>query len=123
MDRAAFVDHIFAVDLVPVILDHVLDSIFWRPFFACFSQKNNVAIELNLFAMESKKHGDVRCQHALVVARAATIDVSVFDDSCEGIHGPLVAFNSHHIEVSHQHQGTCLAGSFEPGHEIAASPS
>src|SRR5437762_3870204 len=81
---SAFVQGEFAVDLVPMLSDHVFDSEARGSLLPGFGEKDDVAIEGGLFPMQPKENFKIGSYHALVIDGSPAIDVSIFDHRGEG---------------------------------------
>src|SRR6266852_3492745 len=81
---AAFVQGEFAVDLVPMLRDHVFDSEARSSLLAGFGEKDDIAIEGNLFPMQAKEDFKIGSYHALVIDGSPAIDVSFFHHRVDG---------------------------------------
>ena len=63
------------------------------------------------------QHGELRCKRqsdrkkALHICRTASVELAIADNRREGIAGPFLAIDRHHIGVAGQHQTTILFGS------------
>src|SRR6267154_3405138 len=115
---AAFVDSITGSEFVPVPGDQGLDAGFSACFFVSSSKKNNIAIEASVRTLQRDEGGQVGSQHGLVVQSATAVNVTVFHDRAERVHGPAGTFGADHVHVRDQKQrarrirngGTAQAG-------------
>ena len=107
---AAFVERVGAGNLVPIFLDGHLDAGRAALFFVIGGQKNDVAREPRVGALELDHRGDVGGEHGLVVDRAAAVHVAVANVRREGIHGPLFRIHADRVLVRDQQQGIRRVG-------------
>ena len=99
---AAFIDGVSAGDLVPVFFRRELHAEFAAVLFVAFGEENHVAVEPRSGTLQSDQDGEIRDGHALVVNRAAAIEIVVLDHRAKGVDGPLGFVDAHHIQVTHE---------------------
>ena len=64
---------------------------------------------------------EVRREHSFVVDRATTVHVSVLDFGGERIDGPVLAFDTNDVHVSHENHGTTRAVAAKARDESSAA--
>ena len=96
----------------------------WTPHFPPVSSplaaKKRISLfrgTFSLFRIEKDHHlGD---PHGLVVKGAASIDISIFDDSFERIDFPLILLSRDNVDVIEEENRLLRSVSFQCGQEIA----
>ena len=120
VDASAFVEGVFAGNLVPVLGNKEINADVGGAFLAGLREEDDVAVEGDFVAVEEEEDFEEGGSHAFVVECAATVDPAVLHNAGEGLDGPLVALDADDIRVAHEQQGLFLAVALEPGDEAAA---
>ena len=103
-----------------MLLHHVVDAEGAGALLAGFGEEDEVAVQLDIHALEEDEDHEARDHVRLVIARAAGVDDAVLVDGAEGVDGPLVALHAHHVGVAHDQQGLLLAGALDARHQIGS---
>src|SRR5262249_279724 len=119
-DGAAFGQRVLAIDLGPVLLDHVVDAIARSPLLAGLGEEDHVAIQRYVHALEQHQDHHAGDDVRFVIARASGIDGVVLPDGGEGIDGPLFTLHADDVRVAHQKDRTFGAAALYAGDEIGA---
>ena len=120
-DGAALGDGEFGFDLRPVLLDHVIDPEGAGAFFPGLGEKDDIAVQLDIHALQQQQDHDAGDDVGLIVARPAGGDDSALIDGRKGIDGPFVALHADHVGVAHQQQGPLLTIALDARHQIGAA--
>jgi len=121
-DAAAFGEAILGVDCLEVLIDHELRAHVGRAFLARFGEKDHVAIERGVRALQHQHQHQARDQVVLVVYRTASVDVPAGDVGAEWtVIDPLFRIDRHHIGVPHHQDRFLLAVPFDPGDQVRAA--
>ena len=103
-DAAAFVDGETRGDFVPMLVHGELHAGRAVGFFVTFGEEDHVAVQARAGAFQLDEDGEICGEHAFVVNGAAPVEVAVFYDRGEGVHGPFGFVHADNIQVSHQEQ-------------------
>ena len=68
-------------------------------FFVVIGQENYVALERNSVALERNDRGEIRDDHALVVNRAAAVEIAALSYGGERIYRPFFASDADNIQM------------------------
>ena len=101
-----------------MLVDDVLDADFRRALFTRFGEKNDVAIEQHVAALEQQHHHQRCRQIVLVVDGAAPVDVAAIAIGAERRVGPLFGIHVHDIRVSQDEQRTLAPGALESRDDV-----
>lgn len=96
----------------------VRGSVVLAAFLIGFGKKDNVAREFLLFFRDTQYRFREYRNAAFEIDGAASVDVTVFDDSGEGIEGPFLAFNTDHIGVRRDENRLLAAIAPQPRDEV-----
>ncbi len=119
-DAAAFGQADFGIDIVPVLADQVADAHARVRLFAGLGNEDNVAVERCVHALQ-REHGHQGGQQiALVVARAAAVDVAAVARCAEGREGPLTRVHLDGVAVAHDEHGALRTVAFDARDYVGA---
>ena len=76
------------IDLIEVFGDHELDPEMGHPLFTRIGHEDDVPVEFDTRPRDHQKNLERTCRHTLVVLRATTPQVAVFDHGGEWVHRP-----------------------------------
>ena len=116
--RAAFGQTILGFDLVPVLVDHVIDAELGSAFLARFGEKNDVAVESDVCALEHEQKHQSRGHVVLVVKRAPAVDVAVAPHRFERLDRPVFALHPDDVGMSHDENRSLRTVAGQAGHEV-----
>src|SRR6202034_2830732 len=107
---ATFIKRKARGNFVPMFFYGEFHSEFSAGLFVTFGEKNHVAVQSRLRALQCNKDCKIRGQHSFVVNRAPSVKVAVFYYGGERVHGPFGFIDADHIQMSHQEQRTRRVG-------------
>ncbi len=116
--RATLGETEFRLDLVPVILDHVVDADFRRAFLPGFGEEDDVAVEFDAVALEHDQQHQPGRDVVLVIERAPAIDPAVFAQSAERFLVPFFRLHADDIRMPHDQDRALGAVAIDPRDEI-----
>ena len=89
-----------------------------RAFFAGLEERDDVAVERHVLALQRQQRHDRGRDVVLVVDGAAAVDVAVLAQRAERGMGPLLGVDVHRVGVRHQQQRPLLARALEPRDQV-----
>ena len=98
---ATFGQTILSRDLIPMILDHVVDTEPRGPLLASLGEKDHVPVEFDLGAVQQQHQHQGGCHIVFVIECSTTVHVAVFHNGAERIDGPVLRLHADHIRVTH----------------------
>ena len=115
---AAFGQAVLGGDFVPVLGDHVIDAELRCAFLAGFGQKDDVAVERDVGALEHGQQHQARGHVVLVVQRAPAVDVAVAPHRVERLHRPVLALHADDVGMSHDENRLFRTVAGQARHEV-----
>ena len=117
-DIAAFRVAELRVDRREVLVDEVFDADARRALLARFGEKNHVAIERHIRALE-RQHCHQGGRHVvLVVERASPVHVTALAHGAEGRVNPLLRIHVDDVRMSHDQERPFAAGAREACNDV-----
>ena len=109
------------VDRIEMLAGHEIDAdpLIIR-FLARFRQENHVPVERHIAALQQQHHHQIRGEVRLVVARAASPDVTVLHHRAKRIHRPLLALDGDHVGVRQDQHRPLAAVALQPCDQVRA---
>ena len=117
---SAFRQTDLGVDVVPMLVDQVFDAGSGGGFLAGLRDKDHVAIERDMETLQHHHRHEVGQQIALVVQRAAAVDIAALAGGAEGREDPFGSIDPDRVAVAHDQQRPLGSVAFQPGNQVGA---
>ena len=101
---AAFIDCHLGIDQIAMVLHQPVDAVELTAFLVGGQRENQIALGREVLFFQANQVGQELRGHALVVARAASVEPAVMLQKREGIDRPILPLRLDDVEVSEQQQ-------------------